>query len=145
MTLDERPIMDRRQKPTPFLDHQDDVMPIEPIQPSLFGVPAPGTSAGLRAVAGKPVAEALAGVNAPPPPELSEPVPVDDVPPPALAAVREASRTFEELREHGRELRFETTNFGVRIEVYDGRGRLVREIPPNEALALAAGESSWQA
>ena len=60
-------------------------------------------------------------------------------------AVQIAAQAYEVLRRHGRELRFQTDDGIMRIEVYDGMGRLVRTIPPNEALALAAGEASWQA
>jgi hypothetical protein len=103
-------------------------MSIDPIQPPFFAVAAPGTTAGLRATAGKAFADAL-----------SEPF--ND----AMAAVQTAMRAYERLRATGRELRFEPTDAGLRIEVYDGEGRLLQRIPPNEALALAAGDARWQA
>jgi hypothetical protein len=98
-------------------------MSIDPIQPPFFAVAAPGTTAGLRATAGK----AFAAFND------------------AMAAVQTAMRAYERLRATGRELRFEPTDAGLRIEVYDGEGRLLQRIPPNEALALAAGDARWQA
>ena len=63
----------------------------------------------------------------------------------ALAAVQTAARVYEHLKSNGRELRFEDTDTGLRIEVYDGSGQLVRRIPPTEALALATRESTWLA
>ena len=63
----------------------------------------------------------------------------------ALEAVQAAARVYEQLRANGRELRFASTDVGMRIEVYDGSGRLVRRIPPTEALALATRETTWLA
>jgi hypothetical protein len=63
----------------------------------------------------------------------------------ALQAVQTAARVYEHLKANGRELRFDATDTGMRIEVYDGDGRLVRRIPPTEALALATRESTWLA
>lgn len=65
-----------------------------------------------------------------------------------IEAVQTASRAFATLREGERELRFEATDTGMRIEVYDGHGRLVRAIPPNAQMAAAlAGDevTEWQA
>jgi hypothetical protein len=102
-------------------------MAIDPIQPPFFAV-APGTTAGLRATAGKAFSEALAE-------------PFNE----AMAAVQVARRAYDQLRATGRELRFEATDIGMRIEVYDGEGRLLQRIPATEALALAAGEARWRA
>lgn len=66
----------------------------------------------------------------------------------AIEVVRTASRAYATLREGERELHFEATDTGLRIEVYDGNGKLVRAIPPNAemAAALEDGEGSeWQA
>lgn len=63
----------------------------------------------------------------------------------AMAAVQTAARVYEQLKASGRELRFANTDVGMRIEVYDGSGRLVRRIPPTEALAIATRESTWLA
>jgi hypothetical protein len=104
-------------------------MSIDPINPPFFAVAAPGTTAGLRATAGRSFADALA----------SEPL--ND----AMQAVQTAMRAYEHLRATGRELRFEPSESGLKIEVYDGAGRLLQRIPPTEALALAAGESAWLA
>ena len=63
----------------------------------------------------------------------------------ALEAVQTAARVYEQLKADGRELRFESTDTGMHIEVYDGSGRLVRRIPPTEALAIASRETTWLA
>lgn len=64
----------------------------------------------------------------------------------ALQAVQTAARVYEELRQSGRELHFDKTATGMlSIEVYDGSGRLVRRIPPTEALGLAMQETTWLA
>ena len=76
------------------------------------------------------------------------PVPEPAAPPPAPDPVEVAqatSRRVAEMTERGRELHFEQTDAGMRIEVYDGLGRLVQAIPPNEALAKAVGRSTWRA
>jgi hypothetical protein len=119
-------------------------MSIDPLQSPLYPVTsAPGSTAAARAAGtahvGKPF-EALYAEARKQPVEL-EPGPTDD----ALTAVQVAAQAYEVLRQHGRELRFQTDDGVMRIDVYDGMGRLVRTIPPNEALALAAGEASWQA
>ena len=140
MNLAERPIQDpprwskAGEKPMP-----PPAMAIEPLQPALYPVTsAPGAVAALRATVpgGEPVE-----AKRPEPVQL-DPAPTAD----ALAAVQIAAQAYEVLKRAGRELRFETSKDGnMRIEVYDGTGRLVRSIPPNEALALASGEASWQA
>jgi uncharacterized FlaG/YvyC family protein len=109
------------------------LMAIDAIQPALYPVTsAPGATPAIRAtVATEKAAEETT--------LLAEP-PAD-----AIAAVQVASEAYEVLRQSGRELRFEKANGILRIEVYDGTGRLVREIPPTEALALASREASWQA
>ena len=101
---------------------------------------APGAAAGVRATAGQAFADALAGVQAPvdTPPEE----PTTD----AMAAVQVAARAYEQMREAGRELRFSNSELGMQIEVYDGTGKLVQRIPPNEALALATAKgTAWLA
>jgi hypothetical protein len=116
-------------------------MAIDPLTPALAPVtPAPAATATATATAQRP-------------PVTPAPEPHDDVlrvgaepPEDALAAVQVASQAYEVLRRTGRELRFTASEDGLmRIEVYDGTGRLVRSIPPNEALALASGEASWRA
>ena len=68
-----------------------------------------------------------------------------DVPesPPAdvLRDVEAAARRVEWLREHGRELHFETDEGQLRVEVRDLEGRVVRVIGPSEALDIATGGS----
>ena len=119
-------------------------MSIDPLQSPLYPVTsAPGSTAAARAAGtahvGKPF-EALFAEATKAPVEL-DPGPTDD----ALTAVQVAADAYEVLRRHGRELRFDSADGIMRIDVYDGTGRLVRSIPPNEALALATGETSWQA
>lgn len=62
-------------------------------------------------------------------------------PPEVMAQVKAAARRVEWLREHGRELRFQADgpSLRVRIEVRDLEGRLLRTIPPSEALAAVSG------
>ena len=119
-------------------------MSIDPLQPSLYPVTsAPGSTAATRAAGTAHVAkpfEALMADATRKPTEL-DPGPTAD----ALTAVQVAAEAYEVLRQHGRELRFKASDGLMRIEVYDGTGRLVRSIPPNEALAVASGEASWQA
>ena len=63
-----------------------------------------------------------------------------------MEAVQAAARAYEQLRAADRVLHFEMTDTGMRIEVFDGEGKLLRQIPPTEALALAAGrEQPWLA
>ena len=63
--------------------------------------------------------------------------------PPAevLRAVDAAGRRANWLREHNRELRFIVPPDGgrVQVEVRDLEGRLIREIPPSEALDAMSG------
>jgi hypothetical protein len=121
-------------------------MSLPSVQPA-YGLPgAPGVAAGLRAVTAAPRPAT--------PPELDA-VPADaaaDGQGPAepsqraLQAVQAAARAYEQLRSQGRELHFKNTETGLKIEVYDGTGQLVRRIPPNEALAIAAAqEATWLA
>lgn len=65
----------------------------------------------------------------------------------AHETVRAASRAVQTFRETARELHFEPTDTGLRIEVYDANGRLVRSIPPNEQMAHTLSErtATWQA
>ena len=120
------------------------VMSIEPTLPSRYPVTsAPGAVAALRAtVPGPNFEETLKTKQA----KHAEPVQLDPGPTAdALTAVQVAAQAYEVLKRSGRELRFEATDGVMRIEVYDGMGRLIRAIPPNEALAVAVGEASWQA
>ncbi len=121
-------------------------MQIDPIQPKFAPVSAPGVAAGLRATAGRAFTEAYAapGAASAAVTPIEERIP-GDLPEVALDAVRTAARAYEQLRATGRELRFASTDVGLRIEVYDGSGHLVRRIPPNEALALAAEDATWLA
>jgi hypothetical protein len=73
---------------------------------------------------------------------VSEAIPSS--PPAHLAReVEAAARRAEWLREHGRELHFERTEEGrVKVEVRDLNGRLVRIVPPSEALEIVSGSVS---
>ena len=117
-------------------------MSIEPLNTSHFPVAGPGTAAGARATAGKAFAEALSTAQV----QAVAGGTGDEPSTEALAAVQTAARAYEHLRETGRELHFKATDTGMQIEVYDGTGRLVQRIPPNEALALAAAKgTAWLA
>ncbi|HMJ01657.1 MAG TPA: hypothetical protein VK506_01875 [Conexibacter sp.] len=61
--------------------------------------------------------------------------------PPAevLEAMDAAARVARELHEQGRELRFTTGEDGLRIELRDLDGNVLRTIPPSELLDLATG------
>jgi hypothetical protein len=63
----------------------------------------------------------------------------------ALEAVQVASQVYARLRAVDRELRFEHTAHGVRIDVYDGDGRLIQRVPATDVLKLAGGEQTWLA
>ena len=111
----------------------DRPMAIEPLPSALYPVTsAPGATAAVRASVAVEKAADQGSL-------LTEP------PQDALAAVQVASQAYEVLRRTGRELRFSSADGIMRIEVFDGTGQLVRAIPPNEALALASRETSWQA
>jgi propanediol dehydratase small subunit len=115
-------------------------MSLQPVI-SHYAVPsAPGVAAGLRAATAAPrPAEQVE-------PEMSKAKAALELPPDALQAVQAAARAYEQLRATGRELRFQATDTGLRIEVFDGSGNLVRRIPPNEAMALAAPKgATWLA
>ena len=87
----------------------------------------------------------------------THPTPAVSPVPAALAAARErrAAERDEVAREQGaappplvadaRTLRFGHDGDGrLRIDVYDGAGKLVRSIPPNSAMAKAMGAMTWQ-
>lgn len=143
MTLAERPMQSTarwsKAAPEPMLPP---AMSIDPLQSSPF-TSAPGGTAATRAAGTAHVAKPFEALYAERQQEAItlEPGPTDD----ALTAVQIAAQAYEVLRQHGRELRFQADDGLMRIEVYDGTGRLVRTIPPNEALAIAVGEASWQA
>ena len=73
-------------------------------------------------------------------PEAAHPAGPDPV-----EVARATSRRHLEMKERGRELHFSQTDAGMRIEVYDGLGRLVQEIPTNAGMARALGRSAWEA
>lgn len=105
---------------------------------------------------GRPAAPAVpAGGPAPPPKAsgaqfagaLQEAVSVDiaavpaSPPPQVLTDVAAAAERVQWLREHNRELRFhvDPETRRVHVEVRDLNGRLIREIPPSEALDAMSG------
>ena len=115
------------------------LMPIDPVSRPPTAVPPPAPVQPATPAAGSSsFAAALKGAEAPPPP-------VDDPPPTALAAVQTAGRVYAQLRAADRELRFEQTDRGVAIEVYDGEGQLLQRVPATDVLRLAAGEHTWLA
>ena len=117
-------------------------MPIEPLSTS-FAAPAPAPAPAPAARTPEPAAFAAALDEARTPAASTA---GDGPPAEALAAVQAAARVYEHMRTSGRQLHFETTETGVTIEVYDGRGELVQRIPPTEALALASGKgATWLA
>jgi hypothetical protein len=64
-------------------------------------------------------------------------------PPPELRdEMFAAQRAIEDLRARGRELHFEMIDGRLRIEMRDLEGHVSREIPPNEALAIASGKTA---
>lgn len=116
---------------------------------SIPRLPAPTLTVAEAASAPPPAADVttypdLVGPsNAPPIPEVEEPQTPAEA---AMEAVQAAARAYEQLRAADRVLHFELTETGMRIEVFDGEGKLLRQIPPTEALALAAGrEQPWLA
>jgi hypothetical protein len=118
------------QDPAPRPIRLADAMSIDSLpQPSVRVPGTFGAAASPRATTFRPLAEALSGPDAPDPIEenaRNEPASA------AVDATNEAARVYEELRSMHRELRFRTTEDGVRIEVYDGHGELVRTVPPGE-------------
>ncbi len=80
---------------------------------------------------------------APPAPPTARP-PLE--PPDPVETVRADAERARQLRADARTLAFARDGGGLlRIEVYDGEGRLVRSIPPNETLARAMGATTWRA
>ena len=60
-------------------------------------------------------------------------------PPEVLEAMDAAARVARELHEQGRELRFASGEDGLRIELCDLEGNVLRTIPPGELLDVASG------
>ena len=113
-------------------------MPIDPISQPPFPAPAQPAAPARPPGGGADFAAALSRADAAPA--------VPEAPPSeALRAVQEAGQVYARLRAVDRELRFEHTPHGVRIEVYDGDGRLVQRVPATDVLRLAGGEQTWLA
>jgi hypothetical protein len=88
--------------------------------------PSPNGANGAR---GADFASDLASASAipSPPPEVS-------------AEVRDAARAATRLHELGRELRFERSDEGgIRVELRDREGNLIRPVPTTEIFDFAAG------
>ena len=114
-------------------------MSIDPISSGTPPIQPPTPSAGTqRPEKGASFADALKK-------EADRPARAEDAPPQALEAVKVASQVYASLRAVDRELRFEHTPHGVRIEVYDGNGQFVQRVPATEVLKLADGEQTWLA
>jgi hypothetical protein len=78
------------------------------------------------------------------PADLTTPPPALAPVPAALAAARER-RAADVQATDPRSLQFGDDGTGrLRIDVYDGAGRLVRSIPPNLEMARAMGAQTWQ-
>jgi hypothetical protein len=111
------------------------LMSIEPISPTPFPTPGPGSG---RAPVRPPEELQRAA-------EAREKTP-EAAPTPKHEVVRAASKAVETIRETARSLHFESTDTGLRIEVYDAEGKLVRAIPPNETMARTVnGGLTWRA
>jgi flagellar protein FlaG len=105
-----------------------------PVAPT--GPAGPSVAPGTGAVAGAQFAGALkkavsvdvGGVPPSPPPEV-------------MREVATAAERADWLREHNRELTFRMNDETgrVQVEVRDLNGRLIREIPPSEALDAMSG------
>jgi hypothetical protein len=92
-------------------------------------VPEPNANAA-KGAGGADFASDLASASAipSPPPEVS-------------AEVRDAARAANRLHELGRELRFERSDEGgVRVELRDIEGNLIRPVPTIEIFDFAAGK-----
>jgi hypothetical protein len=112
------------------------LMSIDHVQPPSFTPPTATPVAPVR-----PADEAPKQQPVEPKPE-----PVKAKAPEPQDVVAAASRAYQTMRESERTLNFEATDTGLRIEVYDANGKLVRSIPPNEQMALSAAKgTAWQA
>jgi hypothetical protein len=79
-------------------------------------------------------------------PAATEAKPTTAKAPAPQEVVKAAAEAYATLRESARSLHFETTDTGLRIEVYDANGKLVRSIPPNELMARSMAKgTTWQA
>ncbi|MEA2320213.1 MAG: hypothetical protein QOF29_3687 [bacterium] len=96
---------------------------IDPVRPTTA---APAGGAFDRAVQAATRRDTLDVIPASPPPELRD-------------EISAAQRAVQEMHARGRELHFQMTDGRVRIELRDLDGNVLREIPPSEALAIAAG------
>jgi hypothetical protein len=113
-------------------------MSIDPISSGTPPIQPPAPPAGTqRAETRASFADALG--------EASRPAKPDALETEALKAVEVAGQVYARLRAMDRELRFEHTSQGVRIEVYDGNGQFVQSVPATDVLKLAGGENTWLA
>jgi hypothetical protein len=86
-----------------------------------------GTSSGGHGVAGRRAHRDV--IPASPPPEVGE-------------QIRAAQRLIDELDARGRELRFDTRDGRVHVELRDRDGNVLREIAPSQAVDIA-GWARW--
>lgn len=104
-------------------DRIDSPLPVRP-------VPEPQRNAeGLGPSQGADFARDLATASAVPSP-----------PPEVSAEVRAAARAAAHLHELGRELRFEQGDDGLRVELRDHDGNVLRQVPTGEVFDFAAGK-----
>ncbi|MEA2267923.1 MAG: hypothetical protein QOF29_3760 [bacterium] len=97
---------------------------VDPVRPAAR---APGANGAFaRAVTAATRADTLDVIPAAPPPEL-------------LDEISAAQRAVRDMHERGRELHFEMADGRVHIELRDLEGNVLREIPPSQALEIAAG------
>lgn len=101
--------------------------PAQPARPAA----APQRTQGpdFRALMAQDRVELSAGIPATPPPEV-------------LDQVDAAAKAYQDLHARGRELRFEQDSRSglMVIEVRDLDGKVLKRIPPTEAMAIASGE-----
>jgi hypothetical protein len=106
--------------------------------PPVSGPPTPGPASGAT-----PVRRADPAPDRPfavPAPAQQQPA---EVPPAVQVDVAAAAARYEELERMGRRLHFgiHPATGAIVVEVRDLANRLVRTIPPHEALAVVSGEA----
>ena len=104
------------------------VAPTGPAPPSRAPQTDPASGAQFAGALRGAVSVDVGGLPPSPPPEV-------------MREVAHAAEHVEWLREHNRELRFsvDAQTRRVHVEVRDLNGRLIREIPPSEALDSMSG------
>jgi hypothetical protein len=104
-----------------------DIAPIGPLDPGAAADAAPRRAPRAPARGEDTAAVSAAAIPSAPPAEV-------------LDAIGAAAGRHDELLAQGRELRFEPApDGGVRIELLDGDGNILRTVAPSEALDIATG------